>query len=234
VDQCRAAHHRSFRDFRYFVISFLFKKDCRVSPCHPQARISTHFALTIISRPGKVAGVARICPGRLPGVTRTCPGSLPGPGRAPCPARGPGRVRAGQGARCPARPGRPGCPGCPPGVLGSRVPGPVPGPARLPGARGKIYPVARGPGNRAIFFGYPGPGTVFRARLLCIILLQNRQEDRFVKHIIYVFVGKSSFCAPPKGVFLCRDEKSETTFKIKVSKLFHKRRALTAIDSLLL
>ncbi|KAJ1466160.1 hypothetical protein T484DRAFT_1647306, partial [Baffinella frigidus] len=104
--------------------------------------------------PERLPGVARTCPGSA----RTCPGSLPGPGRAPCPAR------------CPARPGRPGTPGCPPGVLGSRVPGPVPGPARLPGARGKKCPVTRSPGNRAIFFGYPGPGTVFRARLLWIIL----------------------------------------------------------------
>ncbi|KAJ1496396.1 hypothetical protein T484DRAFT_1923401, partial [Baffinella frigidus] len=135
----------------------------------------------------ELPGVARTCPG-LPGLARGCP-DLPGqlPGRQ---VRAACRTRAGQG--CPGLPGlaqaapgldrpdparhlarsgaRPGpvarCPDLPARTRPDTLPGPVPGPDRLPGARGKIYTVARGPGNRAIFFGYPGPGTVFRARLL--------------------------------------------------------------------
>ena len=41
----------------------------------------------------------------------------------------------------------------------------------------------------------------------------------FVKRLIHTVVGKMSFCAPPKEAFRCRDEKFESTFKMKVSKL---------------
>ena len=46
----------------------------------------------------------------------------------------------------------------------------------------------------------------------------------FVKRLNMHFCGKNVILRPSKKAFRCRDEKSETTFKMKVSKLFHECR----------